>query len=392
MKIHEYQAAALFAEYGVKVPAGLPAATAQEAAEAALALGGGPYVVKAQVHTGGRGKAGGVKFAATPQEAGERAGEILGMTLITRQTGAQGKLVRKVMVGQVVSIAKEYYLSFTVDSASECVVMIASSAGGMEIEETAKTAPEKILTVKIDPVIGLKDYQSREVAAQLGMDAAATGQFIAMARSLYRLFLEKDCSLIEINPLVLDEEGSLIAADAKINFDDNALMRHADIAALRDVLEEDPREVEASKYDLNYIQLDGNIGCLVNGAGLAMATMDIIAANGGRPANFLDVGGSATEEKVTGAFSILLSDQNVRGIFVNIFGGIMRCDIIAAGVAAAAARLDVRVPLVVRLEGTNAAEGKRILRESGLSIIPADDMADGARKICALVSKEEVPQ
>lgn len=389
MKIHEYQATALFAEYGIRVPAGRMASTPQEAEEAAIALGKGPYVVKAQVHSGGRGKAGGVKFAQTPEEVREKAGEILGMTLVTRQTGPQGKLVRKVMVTDTLSIQKEYYLSFTVDGGAERTVMIASPAGGMEIEQTAQDSPEQIFTIRIDPVIGLKDYQARDIAAQLGMDANTTKQFIQCAKGLFKLFNEKDCSLIEINPLVLDDQGQLIAADAKINFDDNALMRHPEIAALRDENEEDPREVEASKFDLNYIQLDGNIGCMVNGAGLAMATMDIIQSYGGNPSNFLDVGGGATEEKVTGAFSILLSDPKVKGIFVNIFGGIMRCDIIAAGIVASTRKLSMNVPLVVRLEGTNAEEGKRILRESGLNITPAEDMADGAQKICALVAGKE---
>ncbi len=389
MKIHEYQAAALFEAYGIRVPKGRPASTVEEAVEAARQLGDGPYVVKAQVHSGGRGKAGGVKFAATVDEVRARAEEILGMTLVTKQTGPQGRLVRKVMVSETISIQKEYYVSFTVDGAAERVVMIASSAGGMEIEQTAQETPEKILTIRIDPVIGLKDYQSRDIADQLGMRGNVVSEFIDLTRKLYRLFNDKDCSLIEINPLVVDGENHLVAADAKINFDDNALMRQSDIAALRDEYEEDPREVEASKFDLNYVQLDGNIGCMVNGAGLAMATMDIIQANGGNPSNFLDVGGSATEERVTGAFSILLSDPKVRGIFVNIFGGIMRCDVIAAGIVAASKKLGVGVPLVVRLEGTNSEEGKRILEESGLQITAADDMADGARKICALVHGKE---
>ena len=385
MKIHEYQAAALFEQYGVRVPAGRVAQTPDEACAAARELNCGAVVVKAQVHTGGRGKAGGVKLAATPEEARLRAQEILGMTLVTKQTGSQGKLVRKVMVSETIDIRKELYFSMTVDAEAEQIVMIASAMGGMDIEQTAAEAPQAILTVRIDPYIGLQDYQAWEIAGQLGLDGAVTKQFVSLAKAAYRLFCDKDCSLIEINPLVLDGSGTLIAADAKINFDDNALMRHPDIVALRDVYEEDPREVEASKYDLNYVQLDGNIGCMVNGAGLAMATMDIIQANGGQPSNFLDVGGSATEEKVAGAFSILLSDSKVKGIFVNIFGGIMRCDIIAAGIVSAAKRMDVKVPLVVRLEGTNAEAGKRILRESGLQIIPADDMADGARKICARV-------
>ena len=384
MKIHEYQAAELFKQYGVPVPEGATATTPEEALAVARALGNGPYVVKAQVHSGGRGKAGGVKFAATPEEAREKAAQILGMTLVTRQTGPQGRLVRRVLVNRAMEIRGEYYLSLTVDAARERVVMIASGAGGMEIEETAKEAPEKIFTIELDPFLGMTGYQAREAAGRLGLTQAQTGQFVALARGLYRLFVEKDCSLVEINPLAVDGEGNLIAADAKVNFDDNALFRHPDIQALRDVHEEEPRETEAAKFDLNYIGLDGDIGCMVNGAGLAMATMDIIQAFGGSPANFLDVGGGATAEKVAGAFSILLSDSKVRCIFINIFGGIMRCDVIAEGVVEAARKLDVKVPLVVRLEGTNAEAGKQILAASGLNITAAADMADGAQKACRL--------
>ena len=384
MKIHEYQAAELFKQYGVPVPDGATATTPEEALAVARALGNGPYVVKAQVHSGGRGKAGGVKFAATPEEAREKAAQILGMTLVTRQTGPQGRLVRRVLVNRAMEIRGEYYLSLTVDAARERVVMIASGAGGMEIEETAKEAPEKIFTIELDPFLGMTGYQAREAAGRLGLTQAQTGQFVALARGLYRLFVEKDCSLVEINPLAVDGEGNLVAADAKVNFDDNALFRHPDIQALRDVHEEEPRETEAAKFDLNYIGLDGDIGCMVNGAGLAMATMDIIQAFGGSPANFLDVGGGATAEKVAGAFSILLSDSKVRCIFINIFGGIMRCDVIAEGVVEAARKLDVKVPLVVRLEGTNAEAGKQILAASGLNITAAADMADGAQKACRL--------
>lgn len=387
MKIHEYQAAELFKAYGVRVPEGKAAATAQEAGEAARMLGAGPYVIKAQVHSGGRGKAGGVKFAQTAEEAEEKAGEILGMKLVTRQTGPEGRIVRRVLVSRAVEIAREYYVSLTVDGARERVVMIASSAGGMEIEETAKEAPEKIHTMEIDPYLGLTGYQAREMGKKLGLSAGEIKQFIPLCRGLYRLFVEKDCSLVEINPLAVDGEGNLVAADAKVNFDDNALFRHSDNAAMRDENEEEPRELEASKYDLNYIGLDGNIGCMVNGAGLAMATMDIIQACGGSPANFLDVGGSATAEKVAGAFAILLSDAKVKCIFVNIFGGIMRCDIIAAGIVEAARKLEVKVPLVVRLEGTNAEAGKKILAESGLNITAAEDMADGAEKACRLAKE-----
>lgn len=388
MKIHEYQAAALFDSYGIPVPAGELAFTAEEAMNAAGTMEG-PYVVKAQIHSGGRGKAGGVRFAQTPEEVFDCAQKMLGMKLVTKQTGPQGRIVRRLMVGHTLKIKHEYYLSFTVDSALERPVLIVSAAGGIEIEKIAKEMPEKIITVRIDPDIGIRDYQLREVAANLNLNANETKQLITIGKKMYRLFTEKDCSLVEVNPLVVDAEGNMIAADAKINFDDNALARHPDIAALRDTNEEDPHEVAASEFDLNYVQLDGNIGCMVNGAGLAMATMDIIQAFGGNPSNFLDVGGSATEEKVAGAFSILLSDPNVKGIFINIFGGIMKCDVIASGVVAAAKKLSVNIPLVVRLEGTNVELGKRILAESGLNIVPADDMAEGARKICALVLHQE---
>lgn len=384
MKIHEYQAMALFAAYGVRVPEGKVASTPAEAKEIAYSLGNGPFVVKAQVHSGGRGKAGGVKFAQTPQEAAQKAEQILGMTLVTKQTGPQGRVVQKVLVSHAMQITQEYYLSLTVDGARERVVMIASSAGGIEIEQTAKQSPEKIYTMEIDPCLGLTGYQARQMGKKLGLNALEIKQFLPLCKGLYRLFVEKDCSLVEINPLAVDGKGDLVAADAKINFDDNALYRHADIAALRDANEEDPQETEAAQYDLNYISLDGDIGCMVNGAGLAMATMDIIQAYGGSPANFLDVGGSATAKKVAGAFSILLSDNKVKCIFINIFGGIMRCDVIAEGVVEAAHKMAVTVPLVVRLEGTNAQAGKRILAASDLNIITAADMADGAEKACRL--------
>jgi len=322
MKIHEYQAAALLKQYGVPVPSGIPAFSVEEAVRAAETLGDGPFVVKAQVHSGGRGKAGGVKFATTVEEVREKAGAILGMTLVTKQTGPEGRVVKRLLVNRAVDIRREYYLSLTVDGAAGRVMMIASGEGGTEIEQTAVDAPEKILTVPIDPTLGLMPYQSRDVAARLGLNPAETKQFIRLAAALYRLFIEKDCSLAEINPLAVDASGNLVAADAKINFDDSALFRHPDILELRDLNEEDPREVEASKYDLNYIQLDGNIGCMVNGAGLAMATMDIIKLAGGNPANFLDVGGGASEESVTSAFRIILSDPHVQAILVNIFGGI----------------------------------------------------------------------
>ena len=387
MKIHEYQAAALFAEYGVPVPPGAVADTADQACRAAREMGAGPFVVKAQVHSGGRGKAGGVKFADTPEEVRLRAEEILGMMLVTRQTGPRGRIVRKVMVTRQIDVARECYVSLTVDGSAGRVVLITSAAGGMEIEEVAARTPERIRKTPIDPMLGPMDYQLRAAAAQLGFRGAQIAQFGDIIHSLYRLFLEKDCSLIEINPLAVTPEGALLAVDAKVNFDDNGLFRHPEIRALRDLNEEDPREIEASGYDLNYIQLDGDIACMVNGAGLAMATMDIIEAYGGHPANFLDVGGGATGEKVAGAFRILLSEPNVRGIFINIFGGIMRCDVIASGVVAAAEELAVSVPLVVRLTGTNAEAGKRILAESRLAITPAEDMADGAEKICRMVKE-----
>ena len=361
MKIHEYQALALFSAYGVPVPQGQPAFTPAEARAAAEALGG-PCVVKAQIHSGGRGKAGGVLFASTPDEAERAAARLLGATLYTRQTGPQGRVVRRLLVSRAMDIRREYYLSFTVDSGAERAVMIASAAGGMEIEEIAATSPERILTTPIDPALGLTDYQAWDAGEALGLEGAPLKAFIALCRNLYRLFVEKDCSLVEINPLALTAEGTLTAADAKINFDDNALARHPDIVALRDLNEENPREVEASKYNLNYIQLDGTIGCMVNGA---------------------------SAEKVAGAFGILLSDPRVKGIFINIFGGIMKCDVLAQGVVEAARKLSVQVPVVVRLTGTNAEEGRRILRESGLRIHPAEDMADGARQICGLV--KEVP-
>ena len=387
MKIHEYQAMALFAEYGVPVPDGKPAFSAEEAYAAAVALGEGPYVVKAQIHSGGRGKAGGVKFANGPDEVRACAAQLLGKRLYTKQTGAQGRIVQRLLVSRKINIDREFYLSFTVDGAAERTVMIASASGGMEIEEIAAKEPDKILKTAVDPELGLMDYQAWNVGEAIGLHGEQLKGFIRLCKNLYRLFTEKNCSLAEINPLALTADGKLIAADAKLNFDDNALSRHPENAALRDFNEEDPRETEASKYDLNYIQLDGSIGCMVNGAGLAMATMDIIQAFGGNPANFLDVGGSATEEKVAGAFSILLSDPAAKGIFINIFGGIMKCDVIASGVVSAARRLSVHVPVVVRLTGTHAEEGRRILSESGLKIYPALDMADGAAQICQLVKE-----
>lgn len=379
MKIHEYQAKELLALYGVPVPAGQLAENEEEAYRAAEAFGG-RCVVKAQVHCGGRGKAGGVKFAKTPSEAREIAKNMLGMTLVSKQTGPEGKTVHKVYVTEAADIAKEYYLSITADASNACLTIIASGEGGTEIEEVAEKHPELIVKEPVSILTGLKQYEAREVARKIGIPAENVKEFIAILQKIYKLYTEKDCSLVEINPLVLLKNGSLTALDAKITFDDNALPRHPELALLRDVLEEDEKEVRASKYDLNYVALDGNIGCMVNGAGLAMATMDIIGKFGGKPANFLDVGGSATEEKVTAAFEILLSDPKVKAIMVNIFGGIMKCDVIASGIVAAAAKIGIKVPVIVRLEGTNVELGKQILRESGLALISASDMADAAHK------------
>ena len=378
MKIHEYQAAGLFRAYGLPVPEGYLAGTAQEAYEIAEELT--PCVIKAQVHSGGRGKAGGVKMASTPAEAKTIASAMLGMKLVTKQTGTDGKIVRKVYVTETVHVKKEYYLSVTTDNGSGSLMIIASAAGGTEIEETAKDHPEMILKVPVSVTEGFKRYQGLRVADHLGLAGDNQKQLLMILQGMIRLYLEKDASLAEINPLVLTEEGSLLCLDAKINFDDNALFRHPEITELRDIEEEDAREYEASNYGLNYISLHGNIGCLVNGAGLAMATMDEIKAKGGEPANFLDVGGSATAEKVTAAFRLLISDEKVEAIFVNIFGGIMHCDIIAKGVITAVGETGLKLPLIVRLEGTNAAEGKKMLDESGLDLITASDMADGAEK------------
>ena len=381
MKIHEYQAAQLFRDYGLPVPGGHLAVTAEEAYEIAQTLS--PCVVKAQVHSGGRGKAGGVKMASTPEEAKKIASDMLGMKLVTKQTGPDGKIVRKVYLSETVKVKQEYYLSVTTDSASGSLMIIASAEGGTEIEEIAKHHPEKILKVPVSVTEGFKQYQGLRVADYLGLSGDHQKELLRILRGMIRLFLEKDASLVEINPLVLTEEGVLLCLDAKINFDDNALFRHPEITELRDTDEEDVREYEASKYGLNYISLHGNIGCLVNGAGLAMATMDEIQAKGGIPANFLDVGGSATAEKVTAAFRLLISDEKVEAIFVNIFGGIMHCDIISEGVITAVGETGLKLPLIVRLEGTNAAEGKKMLDESGLDLITASDMADGAEKAVA---------
>jgi succinyl-CoA synthetase beta subunit len=390
MKIHEYQGKQLFARYGVPIPKGYPVFSKQEARASAAKLieetGIPVVVVKAQIHAGGRGKGGGVKLAKNgPDEAAEIAEQILGMQLVTHQTGPKGQKVRRLYIEQGLDIDKELYLALVVDREARRVAIMGSREGGMDIEEVAAHSPEKIVTLAIDPLLGLAGYQARKLAYALDVDKhgkAAFAQFTRLCHSLYELFVKEDCSLLEINPLVFTKKGDVVALDAKINFDDNAEFRHANAwADLHDVEEEDPVEFEAKKAGLSYVSLDGNIGCLVNGAGLAMATMDIIKSHGGEPANFLDVGGGANQEQVTKAFTMILKSPKVKGIFVNIFGGIMKCDVIAAGVVAATKELGLKVPLVVRLEGTNVELGKKILAESGLAIQPADTMADGARKI-----------
>jgi succinyl-CoA synthetase beta subunit len=383
MNVHEYQAKQLLREFGAAVPEGRVASTPAEAGEAARALGGGVVVVKAQVHAGGRGKAGGIELAKSPSEAERAASEILGMTLRTKQTGASGKVVRKVYVEAGCDIDRELYLGIVLDRAEEKLAVIASTEGGVEIEEVAAKAPDKIITVHVDPNLGLQPYQVRRVGFGLGLDAIQVGRLQAFLDPLYRLFVERDASLAEINPLVVTGSGDLLALDAKLNFDDNALFRHPEIEALHDPDEEDPRELEAKKIDLSYVGLDGDIGCMVNGAGLAMATLDMIQVCGGAPANFLDAGGGADKEKVKEAFKLILRDPKVRAILVNIFGGIVRCDLIAEGVSAAAAELGVGVPLVVRLQGTNAELGRQILAASGLDITPAETLSEAGEKAVA---------
>ncbi|HYZ89117.1 MAG TPA: ADP-forming succinate--CoA ligase subunit beta [Myxococcales bacterium] len=390
MKIHEYQAKEILRRFGVSVPRGKLVTSADEAVAAARELMSGSKpvaVVKAQIHAGGRGKGGGVKLAKSPEQAGELARAMLGMQLVTHQTGPQGQKVRKVYVEEGMDIARELYLGLTLDRAISRNVLMASSEGGVEIEEVAARHPEKILREAVDPVIGLAAFQTRNLAFGLGLSGAAVSSFTKFATAMYRAYVETDASIVEINPLVVTKQGEVVALDAKMNFDDNALFRHPDIADLRDPDEEDPRENEAKKHDLNYIALDGNIGCMVNGAGLAMATMDMIKTAGGMPANFLDVGGGADEEKVTAAFKLLLSDPHVEAVLVNIFGGIMRCDVIAAGIIAAAKQVQLRVPLVVRLEGTNVEQGRELLRTSGLPITPADDLGDAAYKAVAAAKR-----
>ena len=387
MNIHEYQAKELLAIYGVPIPAGGVAYTEAEAVEVARRLGGSAWVVKAQIHAGGRGKAGGVKLVKSEAEVAEATKSLLGKRLVTHQTGPEGRDVKRVYVETACDIAREIYLALSVDRASGRMMLIGAGEGGMEIEELAARSPEKILQVAIDPAAGLSPFHGRRLAFELGLNPAQAAAMVDFVGALYRAFTELDAALVEINPLVVTGEGKLLALDAKMGFDDNALFRHPQIAALRDEDEEDPIEVEAGKYALSYVKLDGNIGCMVNGAGLAMATMDIIKLNGGAPANFLDVGGGATRERVTAAFKLILSDPNVEAVLVNIFGGIMRCDVIAEGIVSAAREVNLHVPLVVRLEGTNVDLGRKILGQSGLSVIAADDLGDAAQKVVAAVAE-----
>ncbi len=393
MNIHEYQAKELFDQFGVASPKGIAAGTPEEAIAAAKEIGGDGLVIKAQVHAGGRGKGtfkngfqGGVHLITSAEQCGDLAEKMIGQTLVTKQTGEEGKLVRKVMIAESVDIDHEYYLAILMDRDTCAPVIVASTEGGMDIEEVAESTPEKILREFIDPLLGLQAYEVRKLAAGLGLSGDTAKQFSKLLRNLYTLFLKCDCNMVEINPLVVTPDGQVLALDAKFGFDDNALYRHPNITAYRDTDEEDPREVAAAEYDLNYIGLDGNIACLVNGAGLAMATMDIIKHFGGEPANFLDVGGGATKEQVAAAFKIIIGDPNVEGILVNIFGGIMQCDIIAEGVLAAVEETGLSIPLVVRLEGTNVALGKKLIEESDLAVISADDLSDGAKKIVEAIS------
>ena len=390
MKIHEYQAKAILAKYGVAVPRGEMASTVQEAEGIARRLmenGSQVVVVKAQIHAGGRGKGGGVKIAKSVEEARELAGKILGMTLVTHQTGPEGRVVRRLLIEEGLPIERELYLSMLLDRQEAKLLVMASQAGGMEIEQVAAEHPELILKEHIEPAVGLAQYQARKIAFGLGLNGKLINQAAAFLSGLYKAYLETDASLVEINPLITTKDGRLIALDAKVNFDDNALFRHQDIRDLRDITEEDPLEVEASKYGLNYIKLDGNVGCMVNGAGLAMSTMDIIKYAGGMPANFLDVGGGANEEQVTHAFEILLSDKNVRAVLINIFGGILRVDTLANGVVEAARKMNIQLPIVLRLEGTNVEKGREILKNSGLNFVVAETMKDAAEKVVAAAGR-----
>jgi len=381
MKIHEYQAKEILRKYNVPVPNGILVSKKSEAAQAAKKIGTSVVVVKAQIHAGGRGKGGGVKLAKSPQEAEKHAGNILGMTLVTPQTGAEGRLVKKVLIEEGMSIAKELYMGILVDRETSQVLIMASEAGGMEIEEVAADTPEKIIKETVDPVIGVQPYLARKIAFALNIKGAALKAVIPFIINLYDAFVKEDCSMLEINPLVITSDDRVLALDAKVDIDDNAMYRHKDTQEFRDLDEEDPSEVDASKFNLNYIKLDGNIGCMVNGAGLAMGTMDIIKLSGGEPANFLDVGGGADEEMIENGFRIILSDSAVKGIFINIFGGILRCDILARGVVAATKKLHIKIPIVVRMEGTNMEEGHQILKDSGLNFAIGNGMKDGAQKV-----------
>ncbi|MCB9254694.1 MAG: ADP-forming succinate--CoA ligase subunit beta [Bdellovibrionaceae bacterium] len=381
MNIHEHQGKELFRKFNLPVPNGYVAYSADEAVKAAESLGGSIWVVKAQIHAGGRGKGGGVKVAKSKAEVAEYAKSMLGMQLVTHQTGPEGKEVKRLLIEEGAAIAKELYLAVTLDRAKAKLVVMASTEGGMDIEKVAHETPEKIFKIWISPVVGLRSFQSRSLGQKLGLSGNALKQFPSFLSNLVKLYQAYDCSLVEINPLILTQDGNLVALDAKLNFDDNALFRHADILELRDPNEEDANEAKAKQFDLSYISLDGNIGCMVNGAGLAMATMDIIKLEGGDPANFLDVGGGATEEKVREAFKIILGDTKVRAVLVNIFGGIMKCDVIAAGVVGAARELGIKIPVVVRLEGTNVDKGKKILEESGLKLITATGMKEAAKRV-----------
>jgi succinyl-CoA synthetase beta subunit len=380
MKIHEYQGKEIFRKYNIPVPNGKLIHDKSEAVQAAGEIGTPVVVVKAQIHAGGRGKGGGVKLAKSPQEAEQYAGNILGMTLVTHQTGPEGRLVKKVLIEEGMEIVKELYISLLIDRETSRVMIMASEAGGMEIEEVAAEEPEKIITEIVDPIVGVKPYLARKIAFALNLKGEVLKKAIPFIINLYECFVKEDMSMLEINPLVITGDDRILALDAKIDIDDNALGRHKDTKEFRDLDEEDPNEIEASKYHLNYIQLDGNIGCMVNGAGLAMATMDIIKHSGGEPANFLDVGGGADEEQIENAFRILVSDNKVKAIFINIFGGILRCDILAAGVVAAAKKIGIKIPVVVRMEGTNMEEGHQILEKSGLNFIIGNGMKDGAKK------------
>ncbi len=388
MKVHEYQAKAILTDYGIPVPKGEVALTPEEVAAIAQRMGG-RIIVKAQIHAGGRGKGGGVKLAETPAEAAAVGTHMLGMTLITPQTGPDGRRVRQVLVEEAVDIVRELYVSVTVDRERNCAVLIASEAGGVAIEEVAAHTPEKILKEWIDPLLGLRAFQARRLAYALHLEPAQLPQAIALMQSLYRAFLDKDCSLAEINPLIVTSQGQLLALDAKLDLDDNGLFRHPELQEMRDIGEENPLEVEASKYRLNYIKLDGNVSCIVNGAGLAMATMDIIKLAGAEPANFLDVGGAASAETVENAFRILLMDAQVKAVFINVFGGILRCDVFAQGVLQAVKNVRVQLPVVVRMEGTNVEKGRELLQQSGLNFIVADGMQDGAEKVSMALHRRE---